>query len=95
MFIKVYTAVIKRAVQCDLESNYFHGYFNVCISIIIFKFILISSLTILGLFAYIFLRKFIHTLFLQHGLNVFENKVLRRICEPKTHENGEWRKLHN
>jgi len=29
-------------------------------------------------------------------LRVFENRVLRRIFEPKTNEvTGEWRKLHN
>jgi hypothetical protein len=32
----------------------------------------------------------------EHGLRVFENKVLRRICGPKRDEvTGEWRKLHN
>jgi hypothetical protein len=31
-----------------------------------------------------------------HGLRVFENRVLRRIFEPKRDEvTGEWRKLHN
>ena len=28
-------------------------------------------------------------------LRVFENRILRRIFEPKTDENGEWRRLHN
>jgi hypothetical protein len=32
----------------------------------------------------------------KHGLRVFENRVLRRIFEPKRDEViGEWRKLHN
>jgi hypothetical protein len=32
----------------------------------------------------------------QHRLKVFENRVLRRIFEPKRDEvTGEWRKLHN
>jgi hypothetical protein len=32
----------------------------------------------------------------EHGLGVFENKVLRRIFGPKRDEmTGEWRKLHN
>ena len=32
----------------------------------------------------------------EHRLRVFENKVLRRIFEPKRGEvTGEWRKLHN
>jgi hypothetical protein len=32
----------------------------------------------------------------EHRLKVFENRVLRRIFEPKTDEvTGEWRKLHN
>jgi hypothetical protein len=32
----------------------------------------------------------------EHRLRVFENKVLRRIFEPKRDEvTGEWRKLHN
>jgi hypothetical protein len=32
----------------------------------------------------------------QHRLRVFENKVLRRIFEPKRDEvTGGWRKLHN
>jgi hypothetical protein len=32
----------------------------------------------------------------EHRLRVFENRVLRRIFEPKRHEvTGEWRKLHN
>jgi hypothetical protein len=30
------------------------------------------------------------------GLNVYENRVLRRISGPKRDENiGDWRKLHN
>ena len=28
-------------------------------------------------------------------LRVFENRILRRIFEPKRVENGEWRRLHN
>ena len=28
-------------------------------------------------------------------LRVFENRILRRIFEPKWDENGEWRRLHN
>ena len=28
-------------------------------------------------------------------LRVFENRILRRIFEPKRDENGEWRRLHN
>jgi hypothetical protein len=32
----------------------------------------------------------------EHGLGMFENRVLRRIFEPKRDEvTGEWRKLHN
>jgi hypothetical protein len=32
----------------------------------------------------------------EHRLRVFENRVLRRIFEPKWDEvTGEWRKLHN
>jgi hypothetical protein len=32
----------------------------------------------------------------EHKLRVFENRVLRRIFEPKRDEvTGEWRKLHN
>jgi hypothetical protein len=32
----------------------------------------------------------------EHRLGVFENRVLRRIFEPKRNEvTGEWRKLHN
>jgi hypothetical protein len=32
----------------------------------------------------------------EHRLRVFENRVLRRIFEPKTDEvTGGWRKLHN
>jgi hypothetical protein len=32
----------------------------------------------------------------EHGLEVFENRVLRRIFGPKRDEvTGEWRKLHN
>jgi hypothetical protein len=32
----------------------------------------------------------------EHRLGVFENRVLRRIFEPKRDEvTGEWRKLHN
>jgi hypothetical protein len=31
-----------------------------------------------------------------HRLKLFENKVLRRICEPKREEvAGGWRRLHN
>jgi hypothetical protein len=36
------------------------------------------------------------TLYGEHRLRVFENKVLRRIFGPKRVEvTGEWRKLHN
>ena len=28
-------------------------------------------------------------------LTIFENRILRRIFEPKRDENGEWRRLHN
>jgi hypothetical protein len=36
------------------------------------------------------------TLRVEHRLRVFENRVLRRIFEPKRDEvTGEWRKLHN
>jgi hypothetical protein len=31
----------------------------------------------------------------EHGLSVFENRVLRRIFGPKREEDGSWRKLHN
>jgi hypothetical protein len=32
----------------------------------------------------------------EHGLRVFENRMLRRIFGPKRDEiTGEWRKLHN
>jgi hypothetical protein len=31
----------------------------------------------------------------EHGLRVFENRVLRRVCGPKREEDGSWRKLHN
>jgi hypothetical protein len=31
----------------------------------------------------------------EHGLRVFENRVLRRIVGPKSEEDGSWRKLHN
>jgi hypothetical protein len=30
-----------------------------------------------------------------HGLRVFENRVLRKIFGPKREEGGPWRKLHN
>jgi hypothetical protein len=30
----------------------------------------------------------------EHRLSVFENRVLRRIFEPKRDEDGSWRKLH-
>jgi hypothetical protein len=29
------------------------------------------------------------------SVRVFENKVLRRIFGPKSHANGEWRRLHD
>jgi hypothetical protein len=36
-----------------------------------------------------------HTLRKEHGLSVFENRVLRRIFEPKRDEaTEEWRRLH-
>jgi hypothetical protein len=36
------------------------------------------------------------TLWEEHGLRVFENRVLRRISGPKRDEvTGEWRKAHN
>jgi hypothetical protein len=31
----------------------------------------------------------------EHGLRVFENRVLRRIFGPKREEDGSWRKLRN
>jgi hypothetical protein len=31
----------------------------------------------------------------EHGLRIFENRVWRRIFEPKREEDGPWRKLHN
>ena len=31
----------------------------------------------------------------EYGLKIFENRILRRISEPKRNENGEWRTLHN
>jgi uncharacterized membrane protein len=31
----------------------------------------------------------------EHRLRVFENRVLRRIFEPKRDATGDWRKLHN
>jgi hypothetical protein len=31
----------------------------------------------------------------EHGLRVFENRVLRKIFGPKMEEDGSWRKLHN
>jgi hypothetical protein len=32
----------------------------------------------------------------EHRVRVFENRVLRRVFEPKRYEvTGEWRKLHN
>ena len=31
----------------------------------------------------------------ERRLRVFENRILRRIFEPKRDENGEWRRLHN
>jgi hypothetical protein len=31
----------------------------------------------------------------EHGLQVFENRVLRRIFGPKREEDGSWRKLRN
>ena len=35
-----------------------------------------------------------HTLREERRLRVFENRILRRIFEPKWDENGEWRRLH-
>jgi hypothetical protein len=31
----------------------------------------------------------------EHGLRVFENRVLRRIFRPKREVDGSWRKMHN
>jgi hypothetical protein len=31
----------------------------------------------------------------EHRLKVSENRMLRRICDPKREEDGSWRKLHN
>jgi hypothetical protein len=31
----------------------------------------------------------------EHGLRVFENRVLRKIFGPKSGKDGSWRKLHN
>jgi hypothetical protein len=35
------------------------------------------------------------TLGKEHGLRVFENRMLMRIFGPKREEDGSWRKLHN
>jgi hypothetical protein len=35
------------------------------------------------------------TLWKEHGLRVFEKRVLRKIFGPKREEDGLWRKLHN
>jgi hypothetical protein len=35
------------------------------------------------------------TLWKEHRLRVFENRVLRKIFGPKREEDGSWRKLHN
>jgi hypothetical protein len=35
------------------------------------------------------------TLWEEHRLRVFENRVLRKIFGPKKEEDGSWRKLHN
>jgi hypothetical protein len=35
------------------------------------------------------------TLWEEHGLRVFENRVLRKIFGPKREEDGSWRKLRN
>jgi hypothetical protein len=35
------------------------------------------------------------TLMEEHGLRVFENRVLRKIFGPKREEDRSWRKLHN
>jgi hypothetical protein len=43
-----------------------------------------------------FLRLYNRRLRNEHGLMVFENRVLRRITGPKRDEvTAEWRKLHN
>jgi hypothetical protein len=31
----------------------------------------------------------------EHRLRVFENRVLRKVSEPRRGEDGSWRKLHN
>jgi hypothetical protein len=31
----------------------------------------------------------------EHGLKIFENRVLRRIFGPKREKDGSWRKLYN
>jgi hypothetical protein len=31
----------------------------------------------------------------EHRLRVFENRVLRKIFEPRREEDGSWKKLHN
>ena len=31
----------------------------------------------------------------ERRLRLFENRILRRLFEPKRDENGEWRRLHN
>jgi hypothetical protein len=31
----------------------------------------------------------------EHGMRVFENRMLRRIFEPKSEKDGSWGKLHN
>jgi hypothetical protein len=31
----------------------------------------------------------------ERRLRVFENRILRRIFEPKSDENGEWKRFHN
>jgi hypothetical protein len=36
-----------------------------------------------------------HNLREEHRLRISENRVLRRICGPKSEEDRSWRKLHN
>ena len=79
-------------------SWFFHScYVCNCHSLIILFWHCWKSYLTQGMFFFFlpFCEAWSFTLREEQRLRVFENKILRRIFEPKGDSNGEWKRLHN
>jgi hypothetical protein len=91
--------LIQEEIKRRLNSGnaYYHSVQNLLSSRLLLKNVKITiyKTIILPVVLYGY-ETFSMTLREEHGLRVFENKVLRRIFGPKRDEvTGGWRKLHN